>query len=69
MVFQSYALNPHMTVRENLSFGLKLRAAPKSEIDGRITSVTEIRALASRWIAIPSSSPAVSGSAWRWAGR
>src|SRR6187455_2888042 len=35
MVFQSYALYPHMTVRDNLAFGLKLRNTPKSEIDQR----------------------------------
>ena len=33
MVFQSYALYPHMTVYDNLSFGLKLRKTPKNEID------------------------------------
>ncbi|MBI2388444.1 MAG: sn-glycerol-3-phosphate ABC transporter ATP-binding protein UgpC [Deltaproteobacteria bacterium] len=39
MVFQSYALYPHLTVRENLAFGLKLRGAPQSEIDARIAEV------------------------------
>ncbi len=33
MVFQSYALYPHMSVRENLAFGLKLRKVPKPEIE------------------------------------
>jgi multiple sugar transport system ATP-binding protein len=33
MVFQSYALYPHMTVRENLAFGLKIRKMPQAEID------------------------------------
>src|SRR6476646_10773419 len=33
MVFQSYALYPHMTVRENLEFGLRIRKTPKTEID------------------------------------
>ncbi len=42
MVFQSYALYPHMTVRENLGFGLKLRDTPRADIDARIKSVTEI---------------------------
>jgi len=36
MVFQSYALYPHMTVRDNLAFGLKLRKVPKPEIEKRI---------------------------------
>ena len=36
MVFQSYALYPHMTVYDNLAFGLKLRKMPKAEIDQRV---------------------------------
>jgi ABC-type sugar transport system ATPase subunit len=36
MVFQSYALYPHMTVRDNLAFGLKLRGEDKATIDARI---------------------------------
>ena len=36
MVFQSYALYPHMTVRDNLAFGLKLRKVPREEIDKRV---------------------------------
>lgn len=36
MVFQSYALYPHMTVYENMAFGLKLRKVPKTEIDRRV---------------------------------
>jgi multiple sugar transport system ATP-binding protein len=36
MVFQSYALYPHMSVRENLEFGLKIRKMPKAEMDGRV---------------------------------
>src|ERR671921_491614 len=36
MVFQSYALYPHMTVRDNLAFGLKLRKVPKEEINRRV---------------------------------
>jgi ABC-type sugar transport system ATPase subunit len=39
MVFQSYALYPHLTVRENLAFGLKLRGTAQSEIDTRIAEV------------------------------
>ena len=33
MVFQNYALYPHMTVYDNMAFGLKLRKVPKDEID------------------------------------
>ena len=36
MVFQSYALYPHMTVEQNLAFGLKLRKLPKKEVDERV---------------------------------
>src|SRR5947209_18740975 len=36
MVFQSYALYPHMTVRDNMGFSLKLRKADKSEIEQRV---------------------------------
>jgi multiple sugar transport system ATP-binding protein len=36
MVFQNYALYPHMTVYENMAFGLKLRRHPKAEIDARV---------------------------------
>src|SRR5213083_59481 len=36
MVFQSYALYPHMTVRDNMAFALKLRKRPKAELDERV---------------------------------
>ena len=36
MVFQSYALYPHMSVYDNMAFGLKLRKTPKDEIDRRV---------------------------------
>ncbi len=39
MVFQNYALYPHMTVRKNLAFGLKERRTPKDEIEQRVTDV------------------------------
>ncbi len=39
MVFQSYALYPHMTVAENIAFGLKLRRRPKAEIAARVQAV------------------------------
>ena len=42
MVFQSYALYPHMTVRENMEFPLKLRKVPKAEIAQRVQEVAEI---------------------------
>ncbi len=45
MVFQNYALYPHMTVYENMAFGLKLRKTPKNEIDRRVTEAAEILGL------------------------
>ena len=42
MVFQNYALYPHMTVYENLAFGLKLRKYPKAEIDQRVREAAKI---------------------------
>ncbi len=41
MVFQNYALYPHMTVGENMSFALKLRHFPKREIERRVTAAAE----------------------------
>lgn len=45
MVFQNYALYPHMTVAENISFGLKLRKFDKSEIEKRVKEASEILGL------------------------
>ena len=42
MVFQNYALYPHMTVYENMAFGLKLRKTPKAEIDKKVKEAAEI---------------------------
>ncbi len=42
MVFQSYALYPHMSVYDNMAFGLKLRKTPKAEIDRRVKEAAEI---------------------------
>jgi multiple sugar transport system ATP-binding protein len=42
MVFQSYALYPHMTVRENLEFGLKIRKTPRAEMDQRVNEAATI---------------------------
>jgi multiple sugar transport system ATP-binding protein len=41
MVFQSYALYPHMSVRDNLAFGLKLRKVPKADIERRVKEAAE----------------------------
>ena len=42
MVFQSYALYPHMSVYDNLAFGLKLRKTPKADIDRRVKDAARI---------------------------
>jgi sn-glycerol 3-phosphate transport system ATP-binding protein len=45
MVFQNYALYPHMTVRRNLAFGLKERRTPKREIERRVSEIAAILSL------------------------
>jgi len=45
MVFQNYALYPHMTVEQNLAFGLQQRKTPKDEIQRRVTSVAKMLGL------------------------
>jgi len=47
MVFQNYALYPHMTVYENMAFGLKLRKFPKAEIDQRVREAASVLAIES----------------------
>src|ERR1043165_2455625 len=42
MVFQNYALYPHMTVFENMSFGLRLKRFPKAEIQSRVSQAAGI---------------------------
>jgi ABC-type sugar transport system ATPase subunit len=46
MVFQSYALYPHMTVRENLSFGLRVRGVAAGDIAGRVAKIADLLGLA-----------------------
>jgi len=46
MVFQNYALFPHMTVHQNLAFGLEMRGVAKTEMDGRISKVLDTVQLA-----------------------
>src|SRR5712671_4265397 len=47
MVFQNYALYPHMTAYENMAFGLKLRKCPGAEIEKRVKEAAEILGLGS----------------------
>ena len=48
MVFQNYALYPHMSVYDNLAFGLKLRHFPKKEVERRVFEASEILGLSDR---------------------
>ncbi|HEX5747225.1 MAG TPA: ATP-binding cassette domain-containing protein, partial [Archangium sp.] len=45
MVFQNYALYPHMTVRENLEFGLKIRKTAKPDMDKLVNEAAEVLAI------------------------
>src|SRR4051794_16563467 len=45
MVFQNYALYPHMSVYDNMAFGLKLRKFPKAEIDARVREASALLGL------------------------
>jgi multiple sugar transport system ATP-binding protein len=45
MVFQNYALYPHMSVYDNIAFGLKLRGMPRAEIERRVREVAEVLGL------------------------
>ena len=69
MVFQSYALYPHMSVCENIAFGLRRRAgrrAPRSSA-GCAAAAEQARPRRLPRAASRTRSPAASGSAWRWA--
>ena len=46
MVFQNYALFPHMSVRKNIGFGLAMQGVPKSEIDRKVTEALSFVRLA-----------------------
>ncbi len=70
MVFQSYALYPHMNVYDNLAFGLKLRKIDKKEIDRRVKEAAETIQLTTLLAAqAQGARRAASASAWPWAGR
>ncbi len=42
MIFQSYAIWPHMTVAQNVAFGLEMRKLPKQEIDSRVAEILDV---------------------------
>ena len=68
MVFQSYALYPHMTVAENIGFSLKLRKVPKAEVRPRSKTPPPCSASPTTWSASPPSCRAASARGWPWAG-
>ena len=67
MVFQNYALYPHMSVYDNMAFGLKMRKFAKAEIKKRVNEAAEILGIGDYSSASRASSPAASASASRWA--
>lgn len=66
MVFQNYALYPHMSVYENMAFGLKLRKYKKDDIDKRVREAAEILGLTEFWIENQQTYPEDKGSGSLW---
>jgi multiple sugar transport system ATP-binding protein len=70
LVFQSYALYPHLTVADNMSFGLKLRKVPKDKIEEAVQSAAKILDLGNCWTVSRPNSRVASVNAWpsgaRW---
>jgi ABC-type sugar transport system ATPase subunit len=69
MVFQNYALYPHMSVFENLAFGLKLRKVPREDIRRRVETAAGALGIERYLERRPRELSGGSASAWRWAGR
>ena len=69
MMFQSYALFPHLSIWENIAFGLKREGMPKHDINDRVEEMLRLIRLEKFARRKPSRSPAASGSGWRWRGR
>jgi hypothetical protein len=68
MVFQSYALYPHMTVKENMGFSLKIAGRPQDEIEERVAEAAQILDLNHLLERRPSQLSGARGSAWPWGG-
>ena len=70
MVFQSYALYPHMTVRQNMGFALKLAKTPQNVINEKVEEAARILDLTQHLDSRKPTKPvlAASGSGSRWAG-
>src|SRR5687767_4347326 len=69
MVFQNYALYPHMSVYDNMAYGLRIRGLSKSEIDVRVQKAAAILELAKFLERRPRALSGGSASASRWAAR
>ena len=69
MVFQSYALYPHLTVYDNIAFSLRLRKEKKAEIDKRVKEAARILDLEALLDRKPRALSAGSASGWRWDAR
>ena len=67
MVFQSYALYPTMTVRQNITFGMESRRVPRDVQDAAVKRVAALLQIEPLLNESPGSFPAASASAWRWA--
>ena len=66
LMFQSYALFPHMTVRANIAYGLEMERRPANEIRSRVDEMLATTQLGGSPTASPTSSPAGRSSASRW---
>jgi multiple sugar transport system ATP-binding protein len=69
MVFQSYALYPHMTVRDNIAFPLKLARAGRATIEARVTDTAKMLDLTDLLDRSRPRSPVGNASEWRWDAR
>lgn len=67
MVFQNYALYPHMTVKENLAFGLKLSKLPKDQIEAQVAEAAKILELEDLLDRLPRQLSVVRHSVLLWA--
>ena len=69
MVFQNYALYPHLTVRENMAFPLRLAKVPKEEIDRKVEEAARTLDLAQHLDRRPANLSGASGSGSQWVAR
>ena len=66
MMFQSYALFPHMTVEKNIGYGLRRDGVPASEINERVAQIIDLVKLGGFEKRKPISSRAANANAWPW---